>query len=122
MGLPVSMTICTASARNCGLNFRRRSVMNRSSQSRVTVQDHWYTSALGKAFLELRAGWLRVVDAGFGSTVVESESGFIVRVARTAAARGHAVESAVLLALAPMLPVPIAVPVLRCAPEPQLPS
>jgi putative transposase len=32
--LPVSITNCTASALNCGLNFRRRSGMNRSSQSR----------------------------------------------------------------------------------------
>jgi hypothetical protein len=37
--LPVSITICTASALNCGLNLRRCSGMNRSSQSRVTVQD-----------------------------------------------------------------------------------
>ena len=44
IGLPVSMTICTASARNSGLNLRRRLVMNSSSQSGVTVQDHWYTS------------------------------------------------------------------------------
>ena len=29
----------------CGLNFRRRSGMNRSSQERVTVQDHRYTDA-----------------------------------------------------------------------------
>jgi aminoglycoside phosphotransferase (APT) family kinase protein len=62
-----------------------------------------------------------VVDVGFGSTVVESESGFIVRVARTAAAaRGHAVEAAVLPALAPKLPMPIPVPVLRWPPGPHL--
>jgi hypothetical protein len=39
IGLPVEITICTASALNCGLNLRRCSGMNRSSQSRVTVQD-----------------------------------------------------------------------------------
>ena len=33
MGLPVEITICTASALNCGLNLRRCSGMNRSSQS-----------------------------------------------------------------------------------------
>ena len=46
-GVPglVSITSCTASAVNCGLNFRRRSGMNRSSQERVTVQDHRYTDA-----------------------------------------------------------------------------
>src|SRR4051794_22732470 len=43
MGLPVSITICTASALNCGLNRRRCSTMNRSSQSRGPVQDPWYT-------------------------------------------------------------------------------
>src|SRR3954449_6338820 len=43
MGLPVSITICTASALNCGLNRRRCSTMNRSSQSRCPVQDPWYT-------------------------------------------------------------------------------
>src|SRR3954449_1786984 len=43
MGLPVSITICTASALNCGLNRRRCSAMDRSSQSRGPVQDPWYT-------------------------------------------------------------------------------
>src|SRR3954447_22114735 len=43
IGLPVSSTIWTASALNCGLNFRRCSGMDRSSQQRVTVQDRWYT-------------------------------------------------------------------------------
>src|SRR2546423_345896 len=45
MGLPVSITICTASALNCGLNRRRCSAMDRSSQSRGPVQDPWYTPA-----------------------------------------------------------------------------
>src|SRR5947208_4232969 len=43
MGLPVSITNCTASALNCGLNRRRCSAMDRSSQSRGPVQDPWYT-------------------------------------------------------------------------------
>ena len=78
--------------------------------------------ALEKAFPALRADELRVLDVGFGSTVVEASGGFIVRVARTgAAARGHAAEAAVLPALAPLLPVPVPVPVLRCPPGPQLP-
>lgn len=92
--------------------------------SRLRAQDQPVTGlaqALGKAFPELRTDGLRVLDVGFGSTVVESGAGFIVRVARTgAAARGHAVEAAVLPALAPLLPVPIPVPVLRCPPGPQL--
>jgi hypothetical protein len=40
-GLPVEITICTASALNCGLNFRRCSGMEQilSVEPRVTVQD-----------------------------------------------------------------------------------
>jgi hypothetical protein len=38
-GRPVSITICTASALNCGLNFRRRADTDASSQSRGPVQD-----------------------------------------------------------------------------------
>src|SRR4051812_15462151 len=45
MGFPVSITICTASALNCGLNRRRCSAIDRSSQSRGPVQDPWYTPA-----------------------------------------------------------------------------
>ena len=41
--LPVPSTICTASALNCGLNFRRCSGMDASSQEEVPVQDPWYT-------------------------------------------------------------------------------
>jgi aminoglycoside phosphotransferase (APT) family kinase protein len=78
--------------------------------------------ALRAAFPALRPGELRVVNVGFGSTVVESANGFIVRAARTgAAARGHAVEAAVLPVLARLLPLPVPVPVLRCPPGPQLP-
>jgi hypothetical protein len=40
------MTICTASALNCGLNRRRCSGIHRSSQSREPVQEPWYTSHL----------------------------------------------------------------------------
>src|SRR4051794_16945753 len=49
IGLPVSSTICTASALNCGLNFLRCSGMDASSQVRGRVQDRWYTpfTALG---------------------------------------------------------------------------
>lgn len=46
-GRPVVTTNCTASALNCGLNFRRFWDTNTSSQSRGPVQDPWYTSNLG---------------------------------------------------------------------------
>src|SRR3954465_3883736 len=48
IGLPVSSTIWTASALNCGLNLRRCSGMDRSSQQRVTVQDRWYTPGMAR--------------------------------------------------------------------------
>src|SRR5688572_20372785 len=51
IGLPVSITSCTASALNCGLNFRRVSGMNRSSQLRVPVQDRWYTPVGGQVLV-----------------------------------------------------------------------
>jgi len=41
--LPVSKTICTASALNCGLNRRRCSGTGASSQEGGPVQDPWYT-------------------------------------------------------------------------------
>lgn len=63
----------------------------------------------------------RIVDSGFGSTVVDTGDGIIVRIGRTAgAARGHAVEAAVLPILAPMLPVAVPVPVCFCPPGPTL--
>jgi hypothetical protein len=64
------------------------------------------------AFPELDLSGLRVVDTGFGSTVMETGAGVIVRVGRTpAAARGHAVEAACLPGLARILPVEVPVPV-----------
>src|SRR3954454_7090570 len=54
IGLPVSSTICTASALNCGLNFLRCSGMDRSSQVRGRVQDRWYTPEWPEAALFLQ--------------------------------------------------------------------
>src|SRR5688572_17941004 len=62
IGLPVSITSCTASALNCGLNFRRVSGMNRSSQLRVPVQDRWYTPAVGVALNRLEEPGRWVVE------------------------------------------------------------
>jgi hypothetical protein len=78
--------------------------------------------ALQEAFPDLPLCGLRIADIGFGSTVVETNDGIIGRVARTAAAaRGHAVEAAVLPALAPMLPAAVPVPAYFCPPGAQLP-
>jgi HEAT repeat protein len=52
---------------NCGLNFRRCSVMNRSSQSRVTVQDPCYTSELAELARDRRYGKARqMIVLGLG--------------------------------------------------------
>src|SRR4051794_23486514 len=51
IGLPVSSTICTASALNCGLNFLRCSGMDTSSQVRGRVQDRWYTPIATRPWL-----------------------------------------------------------------------
>src|SRR3954468_3612139 len=64
MGLPVSSTICTASALNCGLNLRRCSGMDRSSQHRVTVQDRWYTPAAPPQPQEARRWLTAAAEAG----------------------------------------------------------
>src|SRR3954468_15320074 len=64
MGLPVSITICTASALNCGLNLRRCSAMDRSSQSRGPVQDPWYTPVALEAADGFASG-LAVPQAAF---------------------------------------------------------
>ena len=65
------------------------------------------SAALQMAFPELDLSGLRIIDFGFGSTVLETGGGVIVRVARTqAAARGHAVEAVCLPGLAPVLPSP----------------
>lgn len=78
--------------------------------------------ALQVAFPDLPLSGLQIVDIGFGSTVVETSDGIIVRVARTAvAARGHAVEAAVLPGLAPMLPAAVPVPAYFRPPGAQLP-
>jgi aminoglycoside 2''-phosphotransferase len=74
------------------------------------------------AFPELDRSGLRIIATGFGSTVVQTGGGVIVRVGRTpAAARGHAVEAACLPGLAPMLPVEVPVPVYFRAPGGPLP-
>jgi aminoglycoside phosphotransferase (APT) family kinase protein len=77
---------------------------------------------LQAAFPELDLSALRIVDVGFGSTVVETGQGIIVRVGRTrAAARGHEVEARCLPILAPTLPAPVPVPHYFCPPGPTLP-
>jgi aminoglycoside 2''-phosphotransferase len=64
----------------------------------------------------------RLVDVGFGSTVLETADGLIVRVGKTAeAARGHATEAASLPDLAARLPVAVPVPCLVCRAAPGLP-
>jgi aminoglycoside 2''-phosphotransferase len=65
---------------------------------------------------------VRLVEAGFGSIVLETGDGLILRVARTAAAaRGHAIEAVTLPQLAPSLPAAIPVPCLLCRPAHELP-
>jgi hypothetical protein len=60
------------------------------------------------AFPDLDTSGLRQLGTGFGSTVVETGEGIVLRIGRTAAAaRGHAIEAAVLADLAPMLPVAV---------------
>ncbi|MEX1103081.1 MAG: phosphotransferase [Dehalococcoidia bacterium] len=75
--------------------------------------------ALGReaAFLA-PVGELRVLGFGFYSRVLETESGWIVRVARTAdAAYRHAYETRTLPALAPLLEVAIPEPVTALLPS-----
>jgi aminoglycoside 2''-phosphotransferase len=77
---------------------------------------------LHTAFPDLHLSGLRLIDMGFGSIVVGTSDGIIVRVGRTAAAaQGHAVEVAALPVLAPMLPNAVPVPTHYCRPGPQLP-
>lgn len=67
-------------------------------------------------------GDVRELDTGFGSTVLQTSTGLILRVGRTpASARGHAVEAATLPALAPLLPVAVPVPCLFSPPSRSLP-
>jgi aminoglycoside 2''-phosphotransferase len=80
------------------------------------------SQALHTAFPDLRLSGLQLVDTGFGSIVVGTSDGVIIRVGRTAAAaRGHAVELLALPVLAPMLPIAVPVPVHYCPPGPQVP-
>jgi hypothetical protein len=60
------------------------------------------SQALQAAFPDLSLPGLRIIDIGFGSTVIETSHAIIIRIGRTtAAARGHAVEASVLPVLAP---------------------
>ena len=78
--------------------------------------------ALGSACPGLNLSGVRLVDTGFGSIVLETGDGLILRVARTAAvARGHAIEAVTLPHLARSLPVAIPVPCLLCPPTRELP-
>jgi hypothetical protein len=50
------------------------------------------SQALQAAFPDLSLPGLRIVEVGFGSTVIGTSHGIIIRIGRTAAAaRGHAV-------------------------------
>ena len=74
------------------------------------------------AFPDLRLSGLRIIDWGFGSIVVGTSDGIVVRVGRTAAAaRGHAVEVAALPVLSPMVPNAVPAPTHYCPPGPQFP-
>ena len=76
-------------------------------------------AALERALPDLRVRPLRVVDVGFGSTVVETAAGVLVRVARSPrAAAGHARELALLPQLAGRLPIAVPEPCLRLDPDP----
>jgi hypothetical protein len=55
------------------VNFRRCSVMNRSSQSRVTVQDPWYTSVTGVPSL--------LVVKGAGGVIPKDETQVLLVIA-----------------------------------------
>lgn len=80
------------------------------------------SQALQAALPDLYLPGLRIIDIGYGSTVIEADHGIIIRVGRTAAAaRGHAVEAAVLPILAPILPYAVPVPVFYSPPSAQLP-
>ena len=69
------------------------------------------SKSLRSAFPDLALSGLHLIDLGFGSMVVETGDGVILRIGRTqAAAKGHAVEAAVLPVLAPLLPAAVPVP------------
>jgi aminoglycoside phosphotransferase (APT) family kinase protein len=80
------------------------------------------TRVLGSACPGLNLCGVRLVGTGFGSIVLETGDGLILRVARTAAAaRGHAIEAATLPHLAPSLPLAVPAPCLSCPPTRELP-
>jgi aminoglycoside phosphotransferase (APT) family kinase protein len=65
---------------------------------------------------------VQLVGTGFGSIVLETGDGLILRIARTAAAaRGHVIEAATLPHLAPRLPAAVPVPCLLCPQTRELP-
>ena len=69
------------------------------------------TLALEVACPNLGVADARLVDAGFGSIVLDTGDGLILRIARTAAAaRGHAIEAATVPDLARRLPANVPVP------------
>src|ERR1035437_8936222 len=78
--------------------------------------------ALQAAFPDLPLSGLQIVDIGFGSTVVETSDGIIVRVARTAVApRGPGGGAAVRPGLAPIPPAAVPAPAYFRPPGAQLP-
>jgi aminoglycoside phosphotransferase (APT) family kinase protein len=77
---------------------------------------------LQHAFPDLAVAPLRLLDVGFGSTVVETADGVVLRVARHArAAKGHAREARLLPQLRGRLPVAIPAPRWRVAPGEHFP-
>jgi aminoglycoside 2''-phosphotransferase len=77
---------------------------------------------LQRRFPELEIEPLRLLDVGFGSTVVETADGIVFRVARHArAAAGHARELALLPQLGGRLPVAVPEPQWRAEPGPDFP-
>jgi aminoglycoside 2''-phosphotransferase len=76
---------------------------------------------LQRRFPDLEVEPLRLLDVGFGSTVVETADGIVFRVARHArAAAGHARELELLPQLAGRLSVPVPLPIWRAEPGPDL--
>jgi aminoglycoside 2''-phosphotransferase len=77
---------------------------------------------LQRRFPELSIEPLRLLDVGFGSTVVETADGVIFRIARdTRAAAGHACELRLLPQLAGRLPAAVPEPRWRIEPEAEFP-
>jgi aminoglycoside 2''-phosphotransferase len=77
---------------------------------------------LRRRFPELSVEPLRLLDVGFGSTVVETADGVVFRVARHArAAAGHARELELLPQLAGRLPIAVPLPQWRVEPDEEFP-